>query len=100
MFDRREVDEGKNAEKEDAKAQVLIDSIYKDIPHLEAKEIIEHYRLREYRFGYPLVLVLDQAGAIHELQLGYSADFPQRMYSIIDRLLRNPVKNYADGRYP
>lgn len=91
MFDRRDADESDEADKEDAKAQSLIESIYSDIPHLEADEIVERYRLREFRFGYPLVLVLNQEGAIHELQQGYSAYFPQRMRLIIDGLLRNPI---------
>lgn len=87
MFDRRESDDEERTAQEDQKARALINSVYQDIPTLEAAEIVERYQLREFGWGYPLVLILDQEGVIHEMFHGYSSYFPQQGRSIIDRLL-------------
>ncbi len=91
MLDRFEYDDQEDVDREDVKARSLMKNAYQGIPTLEANKIVEDYRLPHFRFGYPLLIVLDQSGVVHELHLGYAGSLPGHMRSIIDGLLVNPV---------
>lgn len=85
MFDRRESTNEQGAKREEERAQSFIRNVYKGMPHLDAKEIIKHYRLD--RFGYPLLMVLDQSGVVHQFHHGYSGNLARRLRSVIERLI-------------
>lgn len=86
MFDRRESANEKDAKREEERAQSFIKNVYKGMPHLEAKQVIEHYRVD--RFGYPLLMVLDPAGVVHQVHLGYSGDLARRFRPVIEGLIQ------------
>jgi hypothetical protein len=84
VFDRAEEDD------KEARARSLIKNVYGGISHLEGDEIVARYGLSKRGFGYPALLVLDQAGVVQEAHIGYTADLPERMRTILDRMLSNP----------
>jgi thiol-disulfide isomerase/thioredoxin len=85
MFDRRERDD-----KEDDRAQFLIEKVYGELAHLEAKEIAEHYRLREFGFGYPAQVILDKTGTVRDAFVGYDADLGDRLRKLVEQLRGEP----------
>lgn len=87
MFVRRV---GMPLEEEDGQAKFLVDVAYQGFTHLDGTGIEKQYRLAELHLGHPSLVILDQAGKPHEVQLGYSADTIERMRTVLNELLSQP----------
>jgi len=80
-----------SANDREARAGNLIAKCLPGFPHLEAKNVAALYGFQQYGMGCPTILVLDQAGRVHEVQNGYSADMAQHIRKIVDDLRSKPT---------
>jgi thiol-disulfide isomerase/thioredoxin len=75
-----------------ATAGQFIQKCYQGFPHLDAKAISSLYRLEQYGLeGSPSILILDQAGKVRDVHLGYAADLGQHIRKVVGGLLIVPA---------
>jgi thiol-disulfide isomerase/thioredoxin len=77
---------GMNTDEEDEDALSVIRREHPKYANLKAGSTKSVYHPND--FGYPIVYVLDRAGRVREIQMGFSPDLAKRLGNLIDRLLR------------
>jgi len=76
---------------DESRAKSFIAKTYQGFPHVEADDVVALYRLQQYGLdGYPSILVLDHAGRVHEVFVGYAADKVDRIRKVVDDLRSRP----------
>jgi thiol-disulfide isomerase/thioredoxin len=81
-----------STDEEEARAKHFIAKSFRGFPHLEAKDIPVLYHFQQYELQgyYPSILVLDQAGRVHDVHTGYAADHGQCIRRIVEDLRSKP----------
>jgi hypothetical protein len=77
---------GMNTDQDLADAKFVVDVMKLNYPVLQAKELVDTYKVNN--FGFSTLIVIDQTGTVKAMHIGYSATLKDDLSKIIDGLLK------------
>jgi thiol-disulfide isomerase/thioredoxin len=78
---------GMNTDQDLADAKFVVDAMKLNYPVLQAKDLVETYKVNS--FGFPTLIVIDQTGVVKAMHIGYSPTLRDDLSKIIDGLLKS-----------
>ncbi len=77
---------GMNTDRDEKDARFVIEKMALDYPTLKAEGLPEKYGIN----GFPTLVILDQAGVVRDVHVGYSPTLAKSVMASVDRLLAAP----------
>jgi hypothetical protein len=78
---------GMNTDRDEKDTRVVIDVFGLTHPTIKAEGIPEKYKVD----GFPTMIIVDQAGVVRDVHVGYSADLHEQVSKKINELLSEPT---------
>jgi thiol-disulfide isomerase/thioredoxin len=77
---------GMNTDRGEADAKFVVDKLALNYPTLKGEGVPEKYGVS----GFPTLLVIDQAGVLRDIHVGYSPTLAKNVIASVEKLLANP----------
>ena len=77
---------GMNTDRDEDDARFVIEKLAFTYPNLKAEGLLEKYGVR----GFPTLLIIDQAGVVRDVHVGYSPTLAKSVIASVDKLLASP----------